>query len=156
MKKVLVVMLVLAAVGLSSNRAEAQKFNDRSLNNKYSIVLSGWDISAENAPVSLSGVMQFNGKGGVVKGSISYNDGGTLCNFSDFGSASYTVKRDGTGTLTLILNTGTTTCVNPPITSLGLALSLFNNGRQANLSTQGITPNTAVLTGTLSLQKRIR
>jgi hypothetical protein len=154
MKKVLVVMLVLAAVGLSSNRAEAQKFNNRSLNNKYSIVLSGWDISAENAPVSLSGVVQFNGKGGVVKGSISYYDG-TNCNFLQISSASYTVNRDGTGTLNLMLDISSTACVNPPITSLGLALSLFNNGRQANLSTQGITPNSAVLTGTLSLQKNI-
>lgn len=153
MRKVLAVtVLVCAAVTLCSNPAEAQRFSLRALNGNYAIILSGWDVT-NNTPVSLSGVMQFNRRGAVVGGSVSYNDGGIFCSFPNFLPSTYYINPDGTGTLNLVLDSASARCASPPITNLNLALALFKNGRQANISTQGITADTVVLSGTLSMQK---
>ncbi len=150
---VVVLVLVCVAVGLSSFSARAQSFGWSALSGRYSIVLSGSDTT-NSTPVSLTGVLDFNGAGGVTHhGVISYDDGGTFCSFSNILTGSYAVANDGSGTLDIMLDPASTTCANPPMVTMSLVLALFKNGKQANVSTVATTLNNAVLSGTMSLQK---
>jgi hypothetical protein len=131
-------------------------FNQKSISGGYSLKLSGWDLAAPTSPVSIIGNIVANR--GAISGNIQINDGGVNCSTSIVSGSSYQVNKDGTGTLTTLLNTGSASCGSGsiPVGTLVFAFTIVNNGYALDLSAQHTYAATMVLSGSATFQGRIK
>ncbi len=141
-----------AAPGLAS---AAKGFNNRTISGNYSLRLAGWDMATPNTPVSIIG--NFLASRGVLTGGVSINDGGVNCTTSLTNGSSYSVNRDGTGTMTLILD-GNATCGKGslPIGSAVFSFTVVNNGYGVDFGAISTSPAIMVLSGKATFEGKIK
>ncbi|HVA82428.1 MAG TPA: hypothetical protein VNF29_15980 [Candidatus Binataceae bacterium] len=151
--------LMVIAVGLvaaSGIAMAARGFNTRTISGGYSLKLSGWDLATPTTPVSIIGNLLANR--GVLTGNVAINDGGVICSTDLLkDSSSYSVNKDGTGTITAVLDSAGASCKGAlPIGVLVLNLTIVNNGYGMDLGARSASPAIMVLSGSATFQGRIK
>jgi hypothetical protein len=164
MRKLLVgvVALVLGTAGGVLPAHAGSAFGNKSFKGGYAISLSGSDLSLSSictsppCPVALTGQLTSNGNGTIPSGSISLNDNGVVCS-GDFSNAFYSISKDGTGSsqIAVASNTSCNNLLSFPLASFGLAITLYNGGKQATIATSNTSPAGMVLSGNAASQNRI-
>jgi hypothetical protein len=107
----LVSLLFLAACGSSSGTVPGfipkGNFSNASLNGQYVYQIEGFDFSTSSAgvPYREAGVFTANGNGGITTVTDDFSEGSSV--FTNIGTGSYSIAKDGTGSLTLNAAFGT-------------------------------------------------
>jgi len=135
---VLLVSLV-AAPSVSEAAIQQPAFSNGSLKGSYGVLLNQWNSHfSSSKPFALVGVFDFDGAGNLSISSFTKNDGGTVT--TGTGSGTYSVKNNGTGSMSITLFEGGT---------FSIVIDAKGNGFQMILTSSGtdILSGTAVATG---------
>jgi hypothetical protein len=153
----LIVAVAVVSFGARAMAGSGPPFNQKNLKGDYALSLSGTDTSCASipCPVAITGQFTSDGKGGVTSGSLSISDGTQYCTAA-FSSGSYSINKDGTGSIGVFVQSSGSQCTTGslPITAFQLSLTLYKNGNQAALATISVTPDAVTLSGLASNQKK--
>ncbi|HUY27502.1 MAG TPA: hypothetical protein VMV27_08795 [Candidatus Binataceae bacterium] len=150
-----VMVLTIGLTAASGIAMAARGFNLRTISGGYSLKMSGWDMATPATPVSIIGNLSANR--GVLSGNVAINDGGVICTTDLSQGSSYSVTKDGTGTITAVLDSAGASCKGAlPIGVLVLNLTIVNNGYGMDLGALSASPAIMVLSGSATFQGRIK
>ncbi len=114
-------------------------FSNGSLKGSYAVLLNKWTSDTSSKPEALVGVFDFDGVGVVSITSFTDNNGGTIT--TGTGSGTYSVKKDGTGSISVTLSNGDSG-------TFSIVLDAKGNGFQVILTNCQNGCGTNVLSGT--------
>lgn len=130
----------LIATASSAKPAQQPAYNNASLNGPYEVLLVTWTSVQNVTNVGYLGILTFNGSGGVT-GSFTISTGGITTN--DTYSGTYSVSRNGTGTLSVTDSTNNTLALAFVIDASELKFVQTNpNGDTAVTNGTGIAQGT--------------
>lgn len=149
-------VLAIGLTAASGIAMAARGFNLRTISGGYSLKMSGWDMATPATPVSIIGNLLANR--GVLSGNVAINDGGVNCTASLASGSEYLVNPDGTGTMTVILDTAGSSCTkgSPPVGNIVFGFTIVNNGYGLDLAAQTSYTATMVLSGSATFEGRIK
>ena len=127
LRSLLTAVVLLGGAGLTIRPASAIELFRFNLQGTYGLSWYGADYSVSpNSTFALVGVLSLDGLGGITKGSISYNDAGTVCEgLIVAASKAYSVLPDGEGDLDINIALKSGTC---PITEFDFPISISSVG----------------------------
>ncbi len=149
-------VLVLGLAAAPGFARAASGFNVKSISGGYSLRMSGWDMATPTVPVSIIGNLSANR--GALTGNVLINDGGVNCSTTFSSGSSYLVNKDGTGTITAILDSSGASCSKGtlPVGVMVLNLTIVNNGYAMDLGAVSTSPAIMVLSGNATFQGKIK
>jgi hypothetical protein len=138
-----VLFYVVAGPGVLCASAEPA-FSNSSLKGSYGVLLNKWTSSSTSKPEVLVGVFDFDGAGNISITSFTDNNGVTIT--TGTGSGTYSVKKNGTGSMSVNLSNGDSGGLSLVLDAKGKGFQMILTNCQ-NGCGSGVLSGTAVATG---------
>lgn len=137
--------LAVAAVALGFGSMGANAWTVSNVKGTYGFRFFGTDYAVTGKGIVATGIFNADGSGNITTtGSITYNDGGSVCTGTALKGGIYTVASDGEGTLTLQYTLSGTCPLTGPNFDFAIAIAAPNTSSDATtvqMSSTGVGDN---------------
>jgi hypothetical protein len=124
MRVVTRLIIAATALGVGLGTIPAYAWGNKSdLDGNYGYRYLGVDGAVTKSTIAATGNFTADGSGNILSGTMTYNDGGMVCN-AQLGTSLYGVKADGVGRLHLNVMSQTGSCPIGPNFDFSIALTL--------------------------------